>query len=71
MYTAFGLEFPKIRGSLLVVPLIRILASWGSPVFGKLPYLTSRLETLNPVSVDGFSVQGSPVACLAVHGIQV
>ena len=37
--------FPKIRGTLLGVPIIRIIVSWGSilgsPYFGKLPF---RLE---------------------------
>ena len=35
-------EFPKIRGTFLGVPIIRIIVYWGSilgsPYFGKLPY---------------------------------
>ena len=38
--------FPKIRGAILGVPIIRIILFWGSilgsPYFGKLPYRSYR-----------------------------
>ena len=41
-------EFPKIRGTFLGVPIIRITIYWGSilgsPYFGKLPHNLSKLH---------------------------
>ena len=41
-------EFPKIRGTLLGVPIMRIIVYWGlywgPPNFGKLPYIYIYIE---------------------------
>ena len=43
--------FPKIRGTILGVPIIRTIIFWGSmlgsPYFGKLPYTLAGPKMLN------------------------
>ena len=43
--------FPKIRGTFLGVPIIRTIVFWGvywgTPYFGKLPYLSPDVKTPN------------------------